>query len=85
MQSCAKLGVRIPGDFSVIGFDDIVSSAFSSPALTTIRQPIEKVAEEAVKRLLNMLEGQTYPVSHSLPAKLVIRESTAVRSVHKGK
>ncbi len=79
IQSCAKLGVRIPEDFSVIGFDDIASSAFSSPALTTIRQPIAAAAEETVKLLLNLLEGQSHPVRRSLPAELVIRESTAAR------
>ena len=79
IQSCAKLGVRIPGDFSVIGFDNIVSSAFTSPALTTIRQPLETAAEETVKLLLNMLEDQSYPVCRSLPARLVIRESTAAK------
>ena len=77
IQSCAKLGVRIPEDFSVIGFDDIASSAFTSPALTTIRQPLETAAEETVKLLLNMLEDRSYPVCRSLPARLVIRESTA--------
>jgi len=79
IQSCAKLGVRVPEDFSVIGFDNITSSEFYAPALTTIRQPVETAAEETVKLLLNMLEGKTYPVCRSLPARLVIRESTAVR------
>ena len=79
IQSCAKLGVRVPEDFSVIGFDDIVSSAFSSPALTTIRQPIETAAQETVKLLMNMLEGNTQSVCRSLPSSLVIRESTAAK------
>ena len=79
IQSCSKLGVRVPEDFSVIGFDDIVSSSFSSPALTTIRQPIGTAAEETVKLLMNMLEGQSYPVRRSLSAELVIRESTAAK------
>ena len=79
IQSCAKLGVRIPEDFSVIGFDNIVSSEFSSPALTTIRQPLETAAEETVKLLQNMLEGQSYPIRRSLPSSLVIRESTAAK------
>ena len=77
IQSCMKLGIRVPEDFSVIGFDNIVSSAFSSPALTTIRQPIETAAEETVKLLLNLLDGQSNPVRRSLPARLDIRESTA--------
>ncbi|MBQ9338013.1 MAG: LacI family DNA-binding transcriptional regulator [Lentisphaeria bacterium] len=80
IQSCAKLGVRIPEDFSVIGFDNIAPSEFATPALTTIRQPIETAAEETVKLLLNMLEDKEYPVCRSLPAKLVIRESTAKKT-----
>ena len=79
IQSCTKLGIRIPEDFSVIGFDNIISSAFSTPALTTIRQPIETAAEETVKLLLNLLDGQSNPVRRSLPSSLVIRESTAVK------
>ena len=78
MQSCAAIGVRIPEDFSVIGFDGIGSSEFTSPALTTIRQPIAAAAEETVKLLLNMLENQSNPVCRMLPAELVIRESTSV-------
>ncbi len=77
MQSCAKLGIRVPEDLSVIGFDDIDTSAYSIPALTTIRQPVEAAAEETVKLILNMLEGQANPVCHSQPTRLVIRESTA--------
>ena len=76
IQSCAKLGIRVPGDLSVIGFDDIDTSAYSVPALTTIRQPVEAAAEETVKLLLNMLEGQSNPICHSLAPRLIIREST---------
>ncbi len=77
IQSCAKLRVRVPEELSVTGFDDIDTSAFSIPSLTTIRQPVEAAAEETVKLLLNMLEGQSNPICHRLPPRLVIRESTA--------
>ena len=80
IQCCARLGVRVPEDLSVIGFDDIDTSAYSVPALTTIRQPVEAAAEETVKLLLNMLEGQSNPIRRSLPPRLVIRESTAKSS-----
>ena len=78
MQSCAAIGVRVPEDFSVIGFDGIQASEFTSPALTTIRQPVEAAAEETVKLLLNMLEGRSAPVCRNLPARLIIRESASV-------
>ena len=77
IQSCAKLGVRVPEELSVTGFDDIDTSAFSIPSLTTIRQPVEAAAGETVKLVLNMLEGQSNPICHRLPPRLVIRESTA--------
>lgn len=73
------LGVNIPHDLSVIGFDDIVLTEVVQPPLTTIRQPIREITRYAVERLIGRIQGTvTGPVEHlSLPANLVVRASTA--------
>lgn len=78
IQSCVKLGMTVPGDLSVIGFDDIESSSYSTPALTTIRQPLEEGVRETFKLLMNMLENDSDPVCRRLPARLIVRESCGV-------
>ncbi|MDD4180548.1 MAG: LacI family DNA-binding transcriptional regulator [Victivallaceae bacterium] len=75
IQSCTKIGIAVPKDISVIGFDDIEASSCSTPPLTTIQHPLAEVASEAFKLLMNMLEDSNNLVCHRLPARLVIRES----------
>jgi LacI family transcriptional regulator len=72
-------GKSVPYDVSVIGFDDAPLSEMISPALTTMRQPLQDMAHTAVSLLLNRLRGTdgTAPVRRVLPTSLVIRESTA--------
>jgi len=50
-------GFRIPEDYSVVGFDGIEMAAYYNPSLTTIRQPLEKMARESTKQLFNLIEG----------------------------
>jgi len=71
------LGHRIPQDIAVVGFDDSISAQVASPALTTIHQPVEQIAEAAFDFLLDRIRG-TVHVSRSLflPAPLVRRGST---------
>ena len=54
MQSETK-GLRVPDDVSVIGFDDIPQASLIRPALTTIRQPLEKMGRVATQMLLELL------------------------------
>ena len=73
------LGLRVPDDVSIVGFDDIALTEVVDPPLTTIKQPIEDIARFAVERLLGRLQG-TYAESGShkaLPPDLIIRSSTA--------
>ena len=73
------LGVSVPDELSVIGFDDIVLTQVVQPALTTIKQPIREITRIAVERMVGRVQGTiTGPVSHqSLPADLIVRASTA--------
>jgi LacI family transcriptional regulator len=72
-----RRGIRVPEDVSLIGFDDLQSSAYTTPPLTTVRQPIVEMGRLASKMTLSLLRGT--PVKPSqIHAQLVIRESTAI-------
>ena len=67
----------VPGDMSVIGFDDIYYASLFSPKLTTIRQPLELIGEKCMQVLLELLNSKK-PVNKriELPTELVVRNST---------
>ena len=70
-------GIRVPEDLSVAGFDDIALAQQVYPRLTTIKQPLEAMAERAAELLIEGLNGQPPPATpEMIPARLVIREST---------
>jgi LacI family transcriptional regulator, galactose operon repressor len=78
LNALAESGRRVPGDVSVVGFDDLRLSAFTSPPLTTIRQPATEIAELATKLLLDLTRGKTVETMlHLLEPKLIVRTSTA--------
>ena len=80
-ESARKLGLRIPEDVSVVGYDDIEAAQWVGPPMTTVRQPILEMAEEATRVLLRMSKGQASDNLHiELATRLVVRESTAPRS-----
>ena len=75
-----KLGIDCPRDVSIMGFDDIGVSQNYFPALTTMRQPREKIGRIATETLINILEGNRTspePVRVVLQSDLIVRESTA--------
>ena len=73
-----EAGLRVPDDLSVVGFDDIQNSAYISPPLTTVRQPMKKMGETAARTLLDRIEGQTkYVTEIAIEPELVVRRSTA--------
>ena len=77
-RAIAESGLRIPQDISVVGFDNIEASAYTTPPLTTVHQPFADLGIEALTLLLEMLYKDNSEVSSVLlPAQLVIRESTA--------
>lgn len=67
-------GLRVPEDVAVAGFDDSGLAATHHPALTTMRQPWERISEEMVSLLLDTVAGRPRP-SVTLPTSLVVRES----------
>jgi DNA-binding LacI/PurR family transcriptional regulator len=74
----AEQGWRVPEDVSVVGFDDLRLSAFTTPPLTTVRQPAAEIAERATQLLLDLARGgEVEQQLHLLPPELVVRGSTA--------
>ncbi|CAH0534565.1 HTH-type transcriptional repressor CytR [Vibrio stylophorae] len=78
MQQAKRLGLRVPQDISVVGFDDIKFSEYCDPPLTTVSQPRYDIGRKAMLMLLELLRGKEVQAgSRLLDAKLVIRESAA--------
>ncbi|MFP3464261.1 LacI family DNA-binding transcriptional regulator [Leifsonia sp. SIMBA_070] len=71
------LGLDVPGDVSVVGFDDAPSASWARPPLTTIRQPLQEMAEEATRLALRLRVGPIESTRMELATTLVERGSTA--------
>ncbi len=90
MRGLTRLGIEVPRDLSVVGFDNIFGSDFCTPPLTTVASPLRHFGTFAVQRLLNQLRTPSAGLSATasaglsapalLPAKLVERGSTARRT-----
>jgi LacI family transcriptional regulator len=73
-----EMGLDVPGELSVAGFDDSLLARYAWPPLTTVHQPIVEVSRLATEVLLRQLQGRSEGESeHRLQADLVIRQSTA--------
>src|SRR6185312_5870380 len=82
LRAADDLGLRVPADVSVVGFDDSPLASRITPALTTVRQDVvakgTTAAAELVAAVRGRRAGTAPPVHHHvLPAELVVRESTA--------
>lgn len=70
------LGMNVPKDIAVVGFDDLLFSDFVRPSLTTVRQYPERMGEKAAAILLSLLSWGDVPIKkHYVPTKLVVRNS----------
>lgn len=78
IRAINEAGLGVPKDISVVGFDDIESAAYSNPALTTVRQPLQKMGEIAARTLLNRIENrEPYVAEITVEPEFVVRSSTA--------
>src|SRR5690606_39099760 len=78
IEVARSLGLRVPQDLSVVGFDNIPESVQCTPPLTTVNQPMQRMGAEAITLLLDLMRGVSDRSTHvQLPTELVVRGSTA--------
>lgn len=78
MAACAAADLRVPGDISVVGYDDIAVARWTTPTLTTVHQPLRRMGEEATRLALRLAGGTAVDtVRMDLATHLVVRNSTA--------
>lgn len=70
-------GIRVPGEVSVVGFDDIELAAHLTPPLTTVRQPKREIGRRAAEAILALIEGEALPQRTVVQPELVVRGTTA--------
>jgi LacI family transcriptional regulator len=76
--AAGELGVRVPQQLSVVGYDDIGGAGYASPPLTTIAPPKRDMARLAIEQLIDRIKGGVAPLrSTALDSRLVVRASTA--------
>src|ERR1700759_3994342 len=78
IRALHDVGLRVPQDVSVVGFDDIKEAAFQTPSLTTIRQPLHQMGALAVELLLKQMgpSDTKGPLEVAVEPELIVREST---------
>jgi DNA-binding LacI/PurR family transcriptional regulator len=77
IHACRDMGLTVPSDISIVGFDDIPEAAHFWPPLTTIKQNFAEVGRRAISRLLAELSGAEDQHTEVIPAELILRETTA--------
>jgi DNA-binding LacI/PurR family transcriptional regulator len=78
IRAFQEAGLRVPEDISVIGFDDIPGASYSTPSLTTVRQPLAHMGSLAAQTLLARIEGETdFTPEIRIEPELIVRQSTA--------
>jgi LacI family transcriptional regulator len=78
LEAARTLGLRVPQDVSVVGFDDMPAAQWSAPPLTTVRQPFAEMGRVAMRRLLRRIAGEHLVSPRvELATRLVVRKSTA--------
>lgn len=75
-SECRRLGLSVPADISITGFDDVDLAAEDDPSLTTVHVPAREIGRLAADRLLDALADRPVPTETRLEARLVIRGST---------
>ncbi len=79
IRALKDAGLSVPGDVSVVGFDDIQSAAYATPSLTTVRQPLAEMGKRGAQALLERIahRERPFPAEIVMEPVFVVRESTA--------
>lgn len=75
-RALKEAGIRVPEDCSVAGFDGMDAGEFYIPSITTIRQPVEEIAQASAKLLFDMIKKKEQPKRMIFEGELMVREST---------
>jgi LacI family transcriptional regulator len=76
ISAARELGIHIPDDLSVVGFDNIPEAAYIQPALTTVDQSVAEMGYAAAELLMNLIQGNPQESNLTkIPTQLVIRDS----------
>jgi DNA-binding LacI/PurR family transcriptional regulator len=78
MRALADAGRQVPGDISVVGFDDLPRAASVNPPLTTMQQNIREAGEGLVKSIVGLVEGESVQ-SVRMEPKLIVRQSCGAK------
>jgi DNA-binding LacI/PurR family transcriptional regulator len=78
IRALKDVGLAVPGDVSIVGFDDIQSAAYSTPSLTTVRQPLTEMGQRGAQVLLDRIahREKEHPTEIIMAPELIVREST---------
>lgn len=80
MSTLRTMGIEIPQDVAITGFDDIELASVTDPPLTTVRQPLQAMGEKAVTMLLDLMNSDTpkpeFPILDNLSGELIVRNTT---------
>ncbi len=76
LEYCRTAGLRVPGDVSIVGFDDVPMAPLLSPRLTTVRQPAHEMGMGAAELLIDLIQGHQPDVPKPHPVEVKVREST---------
>jgi LacI family transcriptional regulator len=77
LQALKQRGISVPGQISLVAFDDMPLTELFNPPLTAVRQPIEELGRQGFRALLALMEGREPPMLTRLPVKLIQRQSVA--------
>ncbi|MBS5934218.1 MAG: LacI family DNA-binding transcriptional regulator [Clostridiales bacterium] len=76
IQVARKMNVQVPNKLKIVGFDDVNIASLTSPAITTIHQPIKEMAREAISCIIKCVDKTVVPARIQLPVSLVKRETS---------
>jgi LacI family transcriptional regulator len=87
IRALSDVGLSVPGDVSVVGFDDIQSAAYTTPSLTTVSQPLLEMGRRGAQVLLERIgdPDKQIPAEIVMAPELVVRESTGPAASHPAK
>ena len=78
IEAARSLGLSVPQDLSIVGFDDTEIARIASPPLTTVRQPLQEMGAVALRTAVRLAAGEKIDSNHvELATELVVRASTA--------